>query len=53
VKDKIIELETNIKKKITDLYRGINECKKGFQPGINIIKDENGNLLADTQNVLK
>jgi hypothetical protein len=34
------------------LYRGINEFKKGYQPEINIIKDENGNLLADSQNVL-
>jgi hypothetical protein len=34
------------------LYRGINEFKKGYQPRINIIKDENGNLLADTQSVL-
>jgi hypothetical protein len=31
---------------------GINEFKKGYQPGINIIKDENGNLIADPQNVL-
>jgi hypothetical protein len=34
------------------LYRGINEFKIGYQPRINIIKDENGNLLADPQNVL-
>jgi hypothetical protein len=35
-----------------DLYTGINEFKKGYQPRINIIKDENGNLIADPQNVL-
>jgi hypothetical protein len=35
------------------LYRGINEFKKGYQPRINIIEDENGNPLADPQNVLK
>jgi hypothetical protein len=34
------------------LYRGINELKKRYQPRINIIKDENGNLLADPQSVL-
>jgi hypothetical protein len=34
------------------LYRGINEFKKGYQPRINIIKNENGNLLADPQSVL-
>jgi hypothetical protein len=53
LKDKINELGTNNKNKnIRDLYRSINEFKKGYQPRINIIKDENGNLLADPQNVL-
>jgi hypothetical protein len=41
-----------IKTKILDLYRGINEFNKGYQPRINIIKDETGNLLADPQSVL-
>jgi hypothetical protein len=46
LKDKINELETNNKSKnIRDLYRGINEFKKGYQPRINIIKNGNGNLL--------
>jgi hypothetical protein len=53
LKGKINELETNNKNKnIRDLYRGINEFKKGYQPRINVTKDENGNLLADPQNVL-
>jgi hypothetical protein len=53
LKDKINELETNNKNKnIRDLYRDINEFKKGCQSRINIIKDENGNLIADPQNVL-
>jgi hypothetical protein len=53
LKGKINEPETNNKNKnIRDLYRGINEFKKGYQPRINIIKDKNGNLLADPQNVL-
>jgi hypothetical protein len=53
LKSKINELETNNKNKnIRDFYRDINEFKKGYQPRINIIKDENGNLLADPQNVL-
>jgi hypothetical protein len=51
-KGKINDLKTNNKNKnIRDLYRGINEFKKGYQPRISIIKDENGNLLADPQNV--
>jgi hypothetical protein len=41
-----------IKKNIRDLYRGINEFKKGYQPGINIVKDQNGNVIADPKNVL-
>jgi hypothetical protein len=54
MKDKINELENNSKNKnIRDLYRGINEFKKGHQPRINIIKDENSNLLTDPQCVLK
>jgi hypothetical protein len=53
LKGKINELETDNKNKnIRDLYRGINEFKKEYLPRINIIKDENGNLLADPQNVL-
>jgi hypothetical protein len=54
LKGKISELEINNKNKnMRDLYRGINEFKRGYQPRINIIKDENGNLLADPQNILK
>jgi hypothetical protein len=34
------------------LYRGINEFEKGYQPRINIIKDENDKLLADLPSVL-
>jgi hypothetical protein len=50
LKDKINELETNNKNKnITDFYGGINQFKKGYQSRINIIKDKNGNLLADPQ----
>jgi hypothetical protein len=53
LKDKINEFETNNKNKnVKDLYRDINEFKKGYQPKINIIQDENGNLLADPQSVL-
>jgi hypothetical protein len=53
LKGKINELETNNKNKnMRDLYRGINKFSKRYQPRVNIIKDENGNLLADHQNVL-
>jgi hypothetical protein len=53
LKGKINKPETNNKNSnIRDLYRGINEFKKGYQPRINIVKDGNGNLLADQQSVL-
>jgi hypothetical protein len=41
-------LETNSKNKnIRDIYRGINEFKKGYQPVTNLVKDKTGDLLAD------
>jgi hypothetical protein len=53
LKDKINELETNNKdKNIRNLYRGLNEFKEGYQPRINITKDENGNQLANLQGIL-
>jgi hypothetical protein len=51
LKDKINELAMNSKNKnIRDLYRGIYEFKRGFLPRSNLVKDENGNLLADFHN---
>jgi hypothetical protein len=51
--DKINEIELNIKNKnIRDLYRGIAEFKKGYQPKTNLVKDEKGDLLADSQKKL-
>jgi hypothetical protein len=37
---------------IRDLYRGINEFKRGYQPRNNFMKTENGDLLADSENIL-
>jgi hypothetical protein len=50
MKDKINGLATN--KNIRDLYRGINKFKWGYQPRNNLVKDENGDLLADSHNIL-
>jgi hypothetical protein len=53
LKDKINELELNSKNKnIRDLYRGINEFKKGYQPRTNLVKDESGDLLVDPHKIL-
>ncbi|PNF40670.1 hypothetical protein B7P43_G04763, partial [Cryptotermes secundus] len=50
LKDKINENAMNSKNKnIRDLYRGINDFKRGYQPSSNLVKDENGDLLADSK----
>jgi hypothetical protein len=39
-------------KNVRDLYRGIHEFKKGYQPRNNLVKDEKGDLLVDSHNIL-
>jgi hypothetical protein len=47
LKAKIDELENDSKiKNVRDLYRGINDLKKGYQPRTNIVKDEKGDLVT-------
>jgi hypothetical protein len=53
LKEKINELAMNSKNNnIKDLYRRINEFKRSYQTTSNLMKDENGNLLADSHNIL-
>jgi hypothetical protein len=53
LKPKINKLETNSKNKnIRDFCRGINEFKRGYQPRINVVKDEEGDLVADSHSIL-
>jgi hypothetical protein len=48
LKDKIKQPAMNSKNKnIRDLYRGVNEFKRSYQPRNNLVKDENGDLLSD------
>jgi len=50
---KIDGLETNSKiKNIKDLCRGITDFKKGYQPRTNKVKDEKGDLVTDSHNIL-
>jgi hypothetical protein len=52
LKAKIEELETNsMINNIRDLYRGINDFKKGYQPRTVIVKDERGDLVADSHSI--
>ena len=34
------------------MYKVINDFKKGYQPGTNIVKDEKGDLVADSYCIL-
>jgi hypothetical protein len=53
LKVKINELQTNGKNQnIRDLYRGINNFKKGYQPRTEVVKDEKGDTVADSHSIL-
>ena len=53
VKAKIHEPETNSKiKNIRDLYRGISDFKKGYQPRTNMVEDEKGDLVTVFHSIL-
>ena len=49
LRDKIEELETI--SKIQNI-RGINYFKKGYHPRCNIVKDQKGDLVADSHSIL-
>jgi len=50
---KIEELENNSKiKNISDLYRGINDFKKEYQPRCKIVRDEKSDLFADSHLIM-
>ena len=34
------------------MYRGINDCKKGYQPRTNIVQDEKGDIVTDFHSIL-
>jgi hypothetical protein len=53
LENKINELAKNSKNMNTrHIYRGINEFKRDYQPRSNFVKDENGDLLADSNNTV-
>jgi hypothetical protein len=39
-------------KNIRDLYRGMNEFKRGYQPKNNLVKDEDSDLLTDSHKIV-
>jgi len=53
LKAKVEGLETNRKvKNIRDLYKGISDFKKGYQPRTNRVNDGKGDLVADSHSIL-
>jgi hypothetical protein len=42
----------NKNKNFRDLYRGINEFKRGHEPRSNFVKDENDDLLVESNTIL-
>jgi hypothetical protein len=53
LKAKIEDLETNSKiNNVRELYRGINDFRKGYQPRTIIVKDEKGDVVADSHSVM-
>ena len=53
LKGKLSEIETKSKNKnIRDLYKGIKDFKKGYQARVNVIKNENQEVLGDSNSIL-
>ena len=51
--EKVNKLEENSKNKnIWEMYKGINEFKKGYQPRAYVIKKDDGTIVADTTSIL-
>jgi len=47
-----MNLKVTVRSKISDLCRGINDFKKGYQPGTNTVKDEKGDLVTHCHSIL-
>ena len=53
MKAKIDQIESNSKNKnIKDLYWVMNDFKKGYQFRTNVVKDEKGAVVTDSQSIL-
>ena len=53
MKDKINDCETTSKNECTrDLSRDINEFKNGYRPRTALVKNEKGEMFADSHSVL-
>jgi ABC-type enterochelin transport system ATPase subunit len=37
---------------VRSLYTGVKECEKCYQPASHLVESDNGDLLADSRNIL-
>lgn len=52
-KNRVLDIvDNNNKNNMRELYAGINSIRKGYQSQTTLIKDKNGNLLADEAGIL-
>jgi hypothetical protein len=52
ISEKINDLETKKQEQnIRDLHRGINQFQNGYEHRTNLLKDNNGDLLVDSDNI--
>jgi hypothetical protein len=47
-----LQINSNIKKNIQDLYSGFSNFKKVYKPETNIVNDEKGDLVTDYHSIL-
>jgi hypothetical protein len=47
-----MSLKQTVRTRTSDTCRGKNEFKRGYQPRSNLVKDENGDLLADSNSIV-
>ena len=47
-----MNLKITGRQKMSDLYRGINDFKNGYQPRNNIVKVQKGDLFTDSHSIL-
>jgi hypothetical protein len=47
-----MNLKQTVRTRISDLYSGINEFKRGYQPTTMVVKGETGDLVADSHSIL-
>jgi len=48
----MMTLKLTVRPRISDLYRGFSDFKKGYQPRTNMVKDENSDVVTGSYSIL-